>query len=527
MDFSFFTTDNKSGYKTNEKWLKHHQPELYNKIINYSKEFKYDLSFKEKIWFYFNNLTERPKCKTCGKEIKFRERFDKPYGDFCSLNCINNNKNEMIKRQKATFQRKYNVDFYPEHEDFIKKQRKTKLEKYGNENYNNPKKMAKTKLIKYGSQKYCNHKKYIETCKEKYGVENFSKSNEYKDIIDKKFRNIYPDINIVKITKNKVKIKCNLCNRIIEIEKHLLHGRVKYNQIICPECNPIGQSQKSSHENDLSNFLNGLSIKYISSDRSLLNRQELDILIPDYKLAIEFDGLYWHNELFVPSDYHLKKTIRCQEKNVDLIHVFEDEWLFKKEIVESIIKNRLGKLDDNIFAEKCEIKEIDSNTCKDFLINNHIQGNVNSKIKIGLYYKNDLVSVMTFSKGRIVVGGKNNEWKLTRFCNKINVNVIGGASKLFNYFLKTYSPTKIISYSDIRLFNGSLYEKLGFKRKSQSKPNYWYVINNQRYHRFNFRKSILVKEGYDKNKTERDIMFNRKIYRIYDCGHIKWEFNVL
>jgi len=134
---------------------------------------------------------------------------------------------------------------------------------------------------------------------------------------------------------------------------------------------------------------------------------------------------------------------------------------------------------------------------------------------------------MTFSKGRIVVGGKNNEWKLTRFCNKINVNVIGGASKLFNYFLKTYSPTKIISYSDIRLFNGSLYEKLGFKRKSQSKPNYWYVINNQRYHRFNFRKSILVKEGYDKNKTERDIMFNRKIYRIYDCGHIKWEFNVL
>ena len=114
MDFSFFTTDNKSGYKTNEKWLKHHQPELYNKIINYSKEFKYDLSFKEKIWFYFNNLTERPKCKTCGKEIKFRERFDKPYGDFCSLNCINNNKNEMIKRQKATFQRKYNVDFYPD-----------------------------------------------------------------------------------------------------------------------------------------------------------------------------------------------------------------------------------------------------------------------------------------------------------------------------------------------------------------------------------------------------------------------------
>ena len=136
-----------------------------------------------------------------------------------------------------------------------------------------------------------------------------------------------------------------------------------------------------------------------------------------------------------------------------------------------------------------------------------------------------MVSLMTFSKGRIIMGGKKDEWELTRFCNLLDTNVIGAANKLFQYFLKTYHPEKVISYSDIRLFKGEMYEKLGFTKISQSKPNYWYVINGMRYHRFNFRKSILLKQGYDTDKTERDIMFDRKIYRIYDCGNIKWEFN--
>jgi hypothetical protein len=71
-----------------------------------------------------------------------------------------------------------------------------------------------------------------------------------------------------------------------------------------------------------------------------------------------------------------------------------------------------------------------------------------------------------------------------------------------------------------------MYETLGFNKISQSKPNYWYVINDIRYHRFNFRKSILVKEGFDKNKTEKQIMFDRGIYRIYDCGNIRWEYTL-
>jgi len=121
------------------------------------------------------------------------------------------------------------------------------------------------------------------------------------------------------------------------------------------------------------------------------------------------------------------------------------------------------------------------------------------------------------------MGGKSNEFELTRFCNLINCNVIGSASKLLNFFIKKYRPQKIVSYSDVRLFNGELYNKLNFKKIHQSKPNYWYVIDDIRHNRFNYRKSILVKHGFDKNKTEKEIMFERKIYRIYDCGNIRWE----
>jgi len=471
-------------------------------------------------------MKKRPICSTCGSEIKFNNRFDKPYGDFCSLKCINTNKGEMIKRQKKTFNHKYGIDFYPEHKDFVKKQKETKLRKYGDENYNNHKKSQQTKLKRYGDKHYNNHDEYKITCQRKYNVDNYSKSNSYKNKIKYEFESKYPEINFIDIGKLMVTIKCDLCGDEFNITKQLLYERYKRNHIICTSCNSIGQANKSGYEDELSKFLDELQINHTTSNRSILdNKKELDVFIPDNNLAIEFNGLYWHNELFVTPDYHLNKTIECQEKGIHLIHIFEDEWLYKKNIVKSIIKNKLNKIKKTLYARKCIIKEIDSDTSKLFLNENHIQGKVNSKVKLGLFYDDNLVSVMTFSKGRVIMGGKKNEWELNRFCNLLNTNVIGGAGKLFSYFLKTYKPEKVISYSDIRIFDGGMYNKLGFIKKSQSPPNYWYVINNNRYYRFNFRKSVLIKEGYPKDKTEKEIMFDRKIYRIYDCGNVRWEHN--
>lgn len=525
MEFSFFTTDNKSGYKTTAKWFSKNYPEEYSKIITYPPNINIETSFKEKIWFYYNKLIKRPECKTCGNEIKFRERFDVPYGEFCSLNCINENKDEMTKRQKKTFQKKYGIDFYPQHKDFMDKQKKTKLERYGDENYNNLRKNKETKLIRYGDEKYCNHSSYEKTCIEKYGIKNFSKTTLFSDIINEKFKQIYEQLKIKNVNKNELEIFCEKCNENYRILKHQLFGRLKCETELCTICNPIGQAQRSGHEKKLSEFLTLLDVEHIPSYRKLKNGKEIDIFIPHSNLGIEIDGLYWHNELFTDPDYHLKKTNECRKQEIDLIHIFEDEWIQKNEIIKSIIKNRLGITKNVIYARKCVIKELDTKTSSYFLNQNHIQGNVNSKVRLGLYYNDTLVSVMTFSMGRIIMGGKKDEWELTRFVNLINTNVVGAASKLFKHFIKVYNPNKIVSYSDIRLFKGGMYEKLGFKYISQSKPNYWYVINGFRYHRFNFRKGVLIKEGFDVNKTEREIMFDRKIYRIYDCGNIRWEYS--
>jgi len=525
MDFSFFTTDNKSGYKTNEKWLSKNHPDIHKKIIEFKID-NIDISFKERLYLYFHEMNQRPKCVGCGNDVKFRGRFDKPYGDFCNLICANNNKEILNQRQKETLKKKYGVNYYTEHKDFIKKQKETKYKKYGDENYNNVEKSKKTKLLKYNNENFNNIIKYKKTCILKYGSDNYSKSNDYKNRITKKFISLYPRINFIEIKKGTVIVRCDECGNDSEVTKQLLYERNKRNHNCCLTCNPIGFNQRSGYEKEICEFLSELNVEYNENVKIPNSNYELDIFLPDYKIGIEFNGLYWHNELHKDSNYHLNKTILSNNNDIELIHIFEDEWIYKTEIVKSILRNRLNKIDQKIYGRKCFIKEVSSKESKNFLNENHIQGNVNSSVRLGLFYNDEMVSLMTFSKGRIIMGGKKDEWELNRFVNKINTNVIGSASKLLSYFIKKYQYKKIISYSDVRLFDGKMYEKLNFKTISSSKPNYWYVIGDKRYYRFNFNKSNLIKEGYDSNKTEKQIMFERKIYRIYDCGNVRWELTI-
>jgi hypothetical protein len=133
---------------------------------------------------------------------------------------------------------------------------------------------------------------------------------------------------------------------------------------------------------------------------------------------------------------------------------------------------------------------------------------------------------MTFGLPRINMGGKKEEgsYELVRFCNKLNTNVVGGASKLFRHFVETMNPIGIVSYSDKRWSLGNLYKVLGFKHTHDSKPNYFYVDGMERKNRLGFRKSVLVNEGYDREKSEHEIMMDREIYRIYDCGTMVWKW---
>ena len=249
-------------------------------------------------------------------------------------------------------------------------------------------------------------------------------------------------------------------------------------------------------------------------------------LLLEYNLSNTIDiyccDLTDNNELNVSSNYELNRRNKSREHNRLSIHIFEDEWLYKCDIVKSRIRNLLKITQCKIYGRNCVIKEVSNSDAMSFLNLNHIQGGIYGKYNFGLYYNDELVSLMTFGSLRKSLGSKieDKSYELLRFCNKINTNVVGGASKLFKYFLEKINPNKVISYCDLRWSDGNLYETLGFLFSHKSKPNYFYVDENKRIreNRFKYRKDKLITDGFDEKKSEHEIMLDRGIHRIYDCG---------
>jgi ribosomal protein S24E len=237
------------------------------------------------------------------------------------------------------------------------------------------------------------------------------------------------------------------------------------------------------------------------------------------------DGLYWHGYEFKGSNFHLDKTNKLKTYGIRLIHIFEDEYNHKKDIVKSRIMNILGKTPNILYARKTKIIMIDNKTSSLFMEENHIQGNVVSKYRYGLYYNDVLVSVMTFGKNRINVSKKSNdgEYELLRFCNKKDTIIIGGASRLLRMFIKDINPIRIKSFSDRSIHNGKVYENIGFTKIDESDPNYHWIVHGLRKNRFLYRKDILVRKGHDKNMTENEIMKSLGYYRVFDCGSSIYE----
>lgn len=284
----------------------------------------------------------------------------------------------------------------------------------------------------------------------------------------------------------------------------------------CPKC--VINSKK---EDDIEKYLSSLigAENVIRKDRIVLRGKELDFYLPKYKIGIEYDGLYWHSEVYKDKNYHLNKTNECEGKGIRLIHIFEDEWIQKKPIVKSMLANLVGCIENKIYARKCIVKEVSSSDAMTFLDENHIQGKCGSSVRLGLYYNDELVSLMTFGAPRFAKTDGKEKWELLRFCNKINTSVVGGASRLFKHFIMEYNPQEIISYADRRYSVGKLYETLGFELYNISRPNYYYVRGRERIYRYNLRKQVLVeKYGCPKDMTEREFCHQQNWFRLYDCG---------
>jgi hypothetical protein len=481
-------------------------------------------------------------CKLCKKSFTVRISKTKLY---CSKKCSNNDpttKQKIVQSQSNTYKEKYGchpmqtektkvalkktllekygVEYYSQHTDHQNKVKTTLLKKYGVDNYNNLDKIQSTLLDRYGVKnaahipscidkrketKLNNHYEFLLNFCKTVDLEPLFQQHEYKGY---HFTNLYL-------------FKCIKCSKQLETSVYNL------NNLFCDYCHP---EKITTVENQLYLFLQEILNKETiikRNDRTVLVGKELDFYIPDKKYAFEIDGLYWHSETAggINKNYHLNKTKSCMFHGIHLMHIFENEWIHKQDIVKSIIRTVLHcDMITKYHARKCVIKDVSEKEKNDFLNKNHLQGEDKSSVKIGLYHDGELVSLMTFRKTSRF--DKTSEWELMRYCNKINSVINGAASKLFKYFLETYKPNNIVSYSDRRYFTGNLYLTLGFKFIGYTVPNYYYIINNYKdlRHRMSFQKHKLEKllPIYDKQLTEWENMQNNKYDRIWDCGNTKW-----
>ena len=482
-----------------------------------------------------------PYCAACGSPVN---TFGK---NTCSKKCAQSliDQKDRVQRYKKAMTEKYGVDNPAKLESSQKKRIETIIKKYGRGNSEKARRLAseraknlnqkgrKTLKEKYNvtnpGQLPNHRKKSIETLEKNYGVDHYFKSEEFQEIsLDKKrkyFENLDNSVDIVDIFKPtdldqfenpnvRIRYTCKTCDLTEILPSETFKWRKNNFGEVCRKCNNILNG--SYQENKLREFIESLGVSTVNN-KKILDGKEIDIFVPDYNIGVEYNGLYWHSEERVGKQYHLEKTILAESKEIKLIHIFEDEWLEKPDIVKSRLKSLFGMSDQRIFARKCKIQEISSKQANQFIKNNHIQGTGRSNIKLGLYYNNQLVSVMTFLKGDL---SKNiRGWELNRFCSIPDTNVVGAGSRLFNYFTKKYKPENIISFADRRWSNkDAFYTKLGFVQDSITVPNYWYFKPNEmrRYHRYGLRKpaeSLLI---------ERELRYQEGWRRIYDCGSIKY-----
>jgi len=286
----------------------------------------------------------------------------------------------------------------------------------------------------------------------------------------------------------------------------------------------VGQQQVYDFVQSLGNF------EVQSNVRSVIYPFELDIYLPQQKLAIEYNGLYFHSDKIVDKNYHLVKTRKCESVGIQLIHIFEDEWNNNKEIMKSILRSKLNAISTKIFARNCQIVIPTKQQKKQFLNENHRQQNDKSIFWFGLTHNNKLVSIMTFSKLRKALGSSHvdGSYELSRFCSLTNSIVVGSFSKLLAHFKRTVSFKQLITYADLRFSSHqfSVYSSNGFKLKKQSRPNYFYCTKNKRLHRYNFTKQILVnKFNGDPTKTEFEIADELQLVRVWDCGQLCYELS--
>ena len=547
---------NPKGFCT-EKYIRLHFPQEYAQIMSLKGD-----KFAEKLYRYWYP-DGRDTCIVCGKPTKFKS-ITTGFLGCCSQKCSYQSEQRLAKA-KATNLKKYGTENVSQNATIKQKKLKTVTENYGGMGFGSKSisnKSYSTIQEKYGVQNASQSKevkqKKLETSTRNYGGLGFDSKTLYKraqQTTQNRYGSKY--ISQTSYYKDKVKdtkqqkmlanrdyllgyeengnwiikcphLECNKCSeKRFSCFQQTFHDRLRWNAEVCTKLNPVGSNgtQNTSIELFIQNLLKEYGISYQCNTRDQV-KKELDIYIPAKHIGIECNGIYWHSSRFKLSNHHYDKWKICKDNGIQLLTLWEDWFRNKPEIVKSLVLSKLGIYQNKIGARECIIKEVDSHTAQVFLDTNHIQGACRSKIRLSLYKNDELVSLMCFNKRSRLSGSQKmlEEWELVRFCNKPNMSVIGGASKLFKFFIYNYTPETVVSFASNDISDGGLYRKLGFEEGSVS-VSYWYLDGMTRYHRSSFSKDAIIRKGWKDNKegwTEDEVTNEQGLLKIWDSGTTKW-----
>ncbi len=297
---------------------------------------------------------------------------------------------------------------------------------------------------------------------------------------------------------------------------------------LAAKCNEMGIHRfSSSVEQAVASMVIDFGFNPEMRTRSIISPQEIDIYVPEKKLAIEVCGLYYHSSLFKPDRFHYDKLLACEKLGLKLVTIFEDEVYDRPAVISSRLRNMLGLSPKGKGARKLAIRIVSREMANRFLDIHHIQGG--SKANLFCYGAFDgevLVAVMAFKPSWRARSKDAAPMELSRFATD-GLTYAGLASRMFSAFVHDHNPNRVITYADRRWSEGHLYTQMGFEETKRSLPSYTYWRNGTtaRLDKTKFRRQKiegLVESGAD--KTEREIMTELKYHRIYDCGSIRFDW---
>ena len=429
----------------------------------------YELYIKEN-----KNINET--AELIGLSYRTVQRAIKEFG-------FNKDKNQIQEQRKEHIKEKYNVENTYQLESSIEKSKQTKLERYGNENYNNSNQQKQTMIDKYGVKCGYNLPEIQEKIKSKYGGMGSASNtilDKMKETVQEKYGVPYFCMKEECYSKNGFTV-----SRINQEFANLLkENDIQYEQEY--------HIKSNSYDFKIDNILIEINPTYTHNSTN---------------------PTWFHNSKKEPleKNYHIEKTKLALNNGYRCIHVWD--WDNIDKIIE-ILKSK-----ERVYARKCILKEVSIEDVDKFLNKYHLQNTCKGQdIRLGLYYNNELIQVMTFGKPRY---NKNFEYELLRLCTKSNYRIIGGAKKLFNHFIKNYKPESIISYCDNSKFNGEIYKELGFILKDFGTPSkHWF--NGKRHITDNFLRQRgfdqLFGTNYGKGTSNEELMIKSGFVEIYDSG---------